>query len=80
MTEAKHIIHECNPSYTILNEEKDDFGVGWEPLHANGSNYKKEYKYHSAEELDGHPHWAVSVETVCRKSVVMIVERQCGMQ
>ena len=59
VTEVKKVIHECNVPYTIKNEEKRNFGVGWQPF--NSTNAEEHYLYRSPSELQGYPYWAVSL-------------------
>ena len=61
VTEVRNLIDECNVPYTIFNEEKDDFGIGWQPLTANQSNKHDAFLYRTAEDMDGYPYWGVCI-------------------
>lgn len=53
------VITECNQYYDTASEEKGSYNVGWKPLGANKnkSSILEEYRYTSAEELNGFSFW-----------------------
>ena len=55
------VIHECNPAYSILDEESRDYGIGWQPLNITptGNNSRYEYIYREGSEIDSYPYWGV---------------------
>ncbi len=71
VTEVRNIIDECNVAYTIFNEEKGDFGLGWKPLDANQSNKHDAYMYRTAEDMDGYPYWGVCYTECYSQAIVM---------
>ena len=69
ITEVKGVIHECNKAYSIFDEDTADYGAGWDKL--NNTNAREEYRYRSAEELEGYPYWAVSSYTKSQRVHLM---------
>lgn len=53
--EVKGIIHECNSEYSITSQQEGSYGVGWTPLVGNST--REEYRYTTAEVLEGYPYW-----------------------
>lgn len=52
------IIHECNDDYDTSIQDEEDYGVGWKPTYENASftNQREEYRYTTANVLDGYPY------------------------
>ncbi|XP_069123973.1 polycystin family receptor for egg jelly-like isoform X2 [Argopecten irradians] len=56
--EIAKVIPECNGEYTIVNQDEDEYQVGWRKMYGNSSdNTREEYRYTSASELNGYPYW-----------------------
>ncbi|XP_071129607.1 polycystin family receptor for egg jelly-like isoform X3 [Mytilus edulis] len=49
------IIHECNDEYSVHNQDENSYEPGWKPLTGNTS--REEYRYTTANELEGYPYW-----------------------
>ncbi|XP_060063521.1 uncharacterized protein LOC132543982 [Ylistrum balloti] len=52
------VIPECNGEYTIMEQDEEEYQVGWRKMYGNSSDEtREEYRYTSAAELDGFPYW-----------------------
>ncbi|XP_068216780.1 polycystin-1-like protein 2 [Palaemon carinicauda] len=51
-----YITKDCRSKSSVIDEEDEDFGVGWKPL-ADGVKAKEEYTHKGSLELDGMPFW-----------------------
>jgi len=61
ISQMRATVPECNVAYSFFKEEKEHYGIGWEPFRGNETfnNSRYEYRYRTADELDGYPYWAI---------------------